>query len=202
MSGSRSTKSKPQHFRYHRESLLKFDVGLMRKALEEVERKVSRTSPLGDKDVQATMLTQIPGDIESRFGGNVHGIFWTMQDGKEVPYGELIDEQAYTEFVPELEHTYFKAVVDELRQHYPIGRVRLLWKHPRTCLSYHRDPEPRLHLAIHTEHGARMVVANESFHIPADGHPYITNTRLYHTAYNGGWDTRVHLVATLPGFRL
>ena len=31
---------------------------------------------------------------------------------------------------------------------YKLGRVRILLKEPRSTLSWHRDPEPRLHIPI------------------------------------------------------
>lgn len=178
---------------------LRFDLDALRRDLEVVDAIAQRESPLGEHDVQALMLTQVPNQPESRAGGNVHGIYWTRPDhtGVEVPRGDGIDEAAYTEFVSDFQGTYFEHVVAELRKHYAIGRVRLLWKHPRTTLSLHRDPEPRLHLVIHTNPGACMVIEDECFHIPADGHVWVTNTERYHTAFNGGEEVRVHLVATV-----
>ena len=34
-------------------------------------------------------------------------------------------------------------------------------------------------------------------HLPADGSVYFTDTRGYHTAINGGEETRIHIVAAL-----
>ena len=33
-------------------------------------------------------------------------------------------------------------------KHFKLGRVRILLKEPRSTLSWHRDPEPRLHIPI------------------------------------------------------
>ena len=41
-----------------------------------------------------------------------------------------------------------------------------------------------------------MFIEDTGFHIPADGHVYITDNTKYHTAINGEED-RIHLVATL-----
>ena len=60
-------------------------------------------------------------------------------------------------------------VITELQKQYKLGRVRLLLKEPRSCLSFHRDPEPRLHIPIITNPGAQMIIEDKAFHMPADG---------------------------------
>ncbi len=84
-----------------------------------------------------------------------------------------------------------------LRSWAPIGRVRLLGKDPYNCNSWHRDPEPRLHLPIIANPGSLFVVNHHVTHLPADGSVYFTDTRSYHTALNGGGDRRVSIVAAV-----
>ena len=43
---------------------------------------------------------------------------------------------------------HFKEVFDILSSKYKLGRVRILLKEPRSTLSWHRDPEPRLHIPL------------------------------------------------------
>ena len=178
---------------------IKFDVLKMQQALKEVDSRVARQSPLGERDINAICLTQIPGDPNSITGGNVRGLFWTKPDStyEEVQREEVIDEEKYSEFVKLFEDTYFKEMYDVLTEKYKLGRVRLLWKLPRTTLSWHRDPEPRLHIPIVTNYGARMCVDKVVHHMPADGHVWITDNTKYHNAFNGGEEDRVHLVATV-----
>ena len=45
----------------------------------------------------------------------------------------------------------------------------MLLKEPRSTLSWHRDPEPRLHIPIITNPGCLMVIDNVAKHMPADG---------------------------------
>ena len=71
---------------------------------------------------------------------------------------EVIDEVQYSEFVKLFEDTYFKEMYDALTKKYKLGRVRLLWKLPRTTLSWHRDPRTRLHIPIVTNFGAPMCI--------------------------------------------
>ena len=184
---------------FYRDPELKFDVAQMQSALKEVDSRVARQSPLGERDINAICLTQIPNDPNSITGGNVRGLYWTKPDStyKEVQREEVIDEVQYSEFVKLFEDTYFKEMYDSLTKKYKLGRVRLLWKLPRTTLSWHRDPEPRLHIPIVTNFGARMCIDNLIHHMPADGGVWITDNTKYHNAFNGGEEDRVHLVATV-----
>ena len=68
---------------------------------------------------------------------------------------------------------------------------------PRTTLSWHRDPEPRIHIPIITNFGARMCIGDVVHHMPADGSVWVTNNTQYHNAFNGGEEDRIHLVATV-----
>ena len=112
-----------------------------------------------------------------------------------------IDESKYTQLVPEFEKTYFKEVFEILRKKFKLGRVRLLLKEPRSTLSWHRDPEPRLHIPIITNPGSIMVIDNVAKHMPADGSVWITNNTKYHNAFNGGEEDRIHLVACVLDYK-
>ena len=184
---------------FYKDPTISFDIKKLQEAVKEVDTRVARQSPLGERDINAICLTQIPGDPNSITGGNVRGLFWTRPDstGVEVQREERIDETKYSQFVTLFEDTYFKEVYDTLLTKYKLGRIRLLWKLPRTTLSWHRDPEPRLHIPLITNPGAIMVVDKEARHMPADGSVWITDNTKYHNAFNGGEEDRVHLVATV-----
>lgn len=151
--------------------------------------------------VKGFCLNKIPGDNTSIQGGNLRGIYWTKPDstGNEVVRESPIKEKMYTELNEQFRGTYFEKVYNEIKKYYKVGRVRILLKEPRTTLSWHRDPEPRLHLAILTNPGSIIVIDDEAKHIPSDGYVYFTNTRKYHNAFNGGEEDRIHLVATYLG---
>tara|TARA_B100000029_G_scaffold109982_1_gene101553 strand:- start:70 stop:660 length:591 start_codon:yes stop_codon:yes gene_type:complete len=182
---------------------LKFDIAKLKIALNQVLSIKNYDDASGTKYIAGISLNQIPGDPDSTKGENVKGIYWTKPDssGKESIRAKKINELAYTEFVKELENTYFKEVYDILSKKFKLGRVRILLKEPRSTLSWHRDPEPRLHIPIITNPGCIMVIENVARHLPADGHAYITNNIKYHNAFNGGEENRVHLVACLPGYK-
>ena len=106
-------------------------------------------------------------------------------------------EEQFSELNPALAGTYFETVYRELKSRFPIGRMRILSKPQYNCNSWHRDPEPRLHIPLVSNPGSLFVVNHHVTHLPADGSVYFTDTRGYHTAFNGGDQHRVHLVAAL-----
>ena len=126
------------------------------------------------------------------------GVFWTMNENyEEIQVERFVNEEAYRVFEPLLMNTYFKNVYDILSEHYKPGRVRILKLDSRSSLSYHRDPEARLHIPIVTNPGALMIVEEQAHHMKADGSVYYVDTTKYHTALNGGNVPRIHLVATI-----
>ena len=137
---------------------LKFDISKLRKDLEIVLKKKDLETP-GVTHFEAISLNQIPHDEKSIKGNNIRGKYWTIADetGKEVSRDISIDESKYTKLVPEFENTYFKEVYETLVNKFKLGRVRLLIKEPRSTLSWHKDPEPRLHIPIITNLGCSMV---------------------------------------------
>ena len=192
-----------QYKDFYKVDYLKFDILKLKIALNQVISRKSYDDAAGTKYIAGISLNQIPGDPDSMKGENVKGIYWTKPDssGKEAIRAKKIDERAYTEFVKDLEDTYFKEVYDTLSKKFKLGRVRILLKEPRSTLSWHRDPEPRLHIPIITNPGCMMVIENVAKHLPADGYAYITNNIKYHNAFNGGEENRVHLVACLPDYK-
>ena len=185
---------------FHKVENLKFDIPKLRNGLEEVLKIQKYDSANGIPNFAAICLNQIPGDPNSTKGNKARGVFWTKPDasGNEVSRDIPINETLYTEFVKDFEHTYFKEVYNILSSKFKLGRVRILLKEPRTTLSWHRDPEPRLHIPIITNPGCMQVIQNVAKHLPADGSVWITNNTKYHNAFNGGEENRVHLVACLP----
>ena len=181
----------------------KFDILKLREALKQVLSRKEYDDAVGTKYIAGISLNQIPEDPDSIKGENVKGIYWTKPDssGKEAKRAKRIDETKYTEFVKDLEDTYFKEVYDILSKKFKLGRVRVLLKEPRSTLSWHRDPEPRLHIPIITNPGCIMVIEEVAKHLPADGFAWLTNNTKYHNFFNGGEEDRVHLVACLTDYR-
>ena len=175
---------------------LKFDISKLRSDLDSILENKKFNSP-GVTHFGAISLNQIPNDESSIKGNNIRGKYWTIADetGKEVSRDIDIDESKYTQLVPEFNNTYFSEVYEVLSKRFKLGRVRLLLKEPRSTLSWHKDPECRLHIPIVTNAGCSMVIENVAKHLPADGSVWITNNTKYHNFFNGGEQARVHLVA-------
>jgi len=182
---------------------LKFDINKLRSACDQVLIIKGFDTSLGIPHFAGISLNQIPGNPDSIKGHNARGVYWTKpyETEKEVKRDVNIKEHKYTQFIEDFKNTYFKKVYNELSKRYKLGRVRLLLKEPRSTLSWHRDPEPRLHIPIYTNPGSIMVIESVAKHLPADGSVWATNNTKYHNAFNGGEENRVHLVACLLDYK-
>ena len=167
---------------------LAFSISKLRDACDQVLKLKGFDTSLGIPHFAAIPLNQIPNDPDSVKGHKARGVYWTKPDssGKEVSRDVTIDESEYSEFINDFKNTYFEEVYDKLKKRYKLGRVRLLLKEPRSTLSWHRDPEPRLHIPIYTNPGCLMVIDKVAHHMPADGSVWVTNNIKYHNAFNGG----------------
>jgi len=177
---------------------LSFDIEKLLGALDECLERSSFQGSMQDQGFAALPLTQRPGQTEWT-ENDLSGRYWIRGDDRyvEEPREDLVPEVQFSEFNPDFAGTYFEDVHRELSKRFPIGRMRVLSKGLYNCNSWHRDPEPRLHIPITTNPGALFVVNHHVTHLPADGSVYFTDTRGYHTALNGGDHRRVHLVAAL-----
>ena len=139
---------------------IKFNINELQNAYKEIIKIKNFDGPEGISNFGAISLTHIPGDPNSIKGHKARGVFWTKPDstGKEVVRDVDVDESAYSEFIEDYKNTYFKEVFDVLSSKYKLGRIRILLKQPRSTLSWHRDPEPRLHIPIITNPGCHMVI--------------------------------------------
>lgn len=179
---------------------LQFDIDKLRGALTEC---LSRQDFMGNMQAEGFAvlpLTRRPGSTESS-DNDLSGRYWLRADHRyvEEPREDFVDEAAFSEFNPKFSGTYFEEVHASLSKRFTIGRMRVLSKSIYTCNSWHRDPEPRLHIPIDTNPGSLFVVNHHVTHLPADGSVYFCDTRGYHMAMNGGETRRVHIVAALVG---
>ena len=187
---------------FHKQDLA-FNINKLREACDQVLNLKGFDTSLGIPHFAAIPLNQIPNDPDSVKGHKARGVYWTKPDssGKEFSRDVTIDESEYSEFINDYKNTYFEEIYTELKKRYKLGRVRLLLKEPRSTLSWHRDPEPRLHIPIYTNPGCLMVIDKVAHHMPADGSVWVTNNIKYHNAFNGGEENRVHLVACVLDYK-
>ncbi len=178
---------------------LRFDIDELRAALDQVLGLTDYQGDMQDLGFAAIPLTRRPGEEKSS-ANDLSGRYWLRANDRyvEEPREDFVDEAAFSEFVPIFKDTYFEHVHKELARRFPIGRMRILSKDSYNCNSWHRDPEPRLHIPVVTNPGALFIVNHHVTHLPADGSVYFTDTRGYHSALNGGEHRRVHIVAALP----
>lgn len=178
---------------------LRFDTRALRAALAEALRRADFEGDMQAQGFAALALTRRPGQT-AQSANDLSGRYWlrVAETYAEEPREELVDEAAFSEFNPVFAGTYFEHVHAELTLRFPIGRMRVLSKGLYNCNSWHRDPEPRLHIPIISNPGSLFIVNHHATHLPADGSVYFTDTRGYHTALNGGETRRVHIVAALP----
>lgn len=177
---------------------LTFDIARLRDALDICLSRSSFKGDMQDQGFAALPLTQRPGQTEWT-SNDLSGRYWLRADHRyvEEPREDLVEESQFSQFNPEFSGTYFEDVHRELTRRFPIGRMRVLSKGLYNCNSWHRDPEPRLHIPVISNPGSLFVVNHHVTHLPADGSVYFTDTRGYHTALNGGDTHRVHIVAAL-----
>ena len=98
---------------------------------------------------------------------STRGVFWTKDENyNEIQIEKPVKESKYTKIEDSLRGTYFEEIIKKLSARYTLGRVRILKLDSRSSLSYHRDPELRIHIPIVTNPGALVVVKNFATHLP------------------------------------
>ena len=175
-----------------------FDIAELRKATHTV-RNLAKALTGNDFNETYTLALNHKKNGHPWEGQHVRGLYWTRPDDsyEEVTRCEQYDERGFTEFNKAFEHTYFAEVYKVLTGKYKTGRMRLMMLPPRSTISWHRDPEKRIHIPITSNAGCRHIIEDEVKHIPADGRAWIHDDTKYHTVTNGGETPRISLVTTL-----
>jgi len=144
---------------------LKFDIERIREALDQIKSSSEfKTAASGFHAL--AMTRKKDGSVDS--DKDLVGRYYTRVDNsyEEVAKDELVDESLFSELVDVFKGTYFETIHKELSARYPIGRVRILEKDSYNCNSWHRDPEPRIHIPIYTNPGALFIVNHHCTHLP------------------------------------
>lgn len=150
-------------------------------------------------------LTYEDESCENKFGDGVGSLDWdyTLWTPEQIKAGlhppartRKVTEQDFNKIVPELQGFYIYDLLKLLQEKYNIGRTRLMLSNPKTCLSWHRDSTYRMHIPIFTQEGCFMAWNDCTLHMP-EGSCYWTDTTVPHTAFNGSFKERIHLVATV-----
>ena len=88
---------------------------------------------------------------------------------------------------------YINSIIEELNMY----RTRVLVLKPKVCYSIHSDPVKRIHIPVITNENCWLIVNKEIMHLPADGRHYEIDTTQKHTALNGSWKDRTHIVGCI-----
>lgn len=89
---------------------------------------------------------------------------------------------------------YINSIIDE----HGLYRTKFFRMRKKTCYSYHKDQTKRLHIPIVTNDKCFFVINDEVVRTPTEGHPYVLDTTLIHTAVNASFEDRIHLIGCVP----
>jgi len=109
----------------------------------------------------------------------------------------ILKEEDFSEVCDYLKGTYTEEVVNLLSSEYGIVRGRYMMMNWKSCLTYHHDDTPRIHLPLITNDGCFMIIdgKTEKLH---ESVTYHVDTTKDHTALNAGKHLRFHMVFCLP----
>lgn len=185
---------------------LNFDLNIDTKQLQkEVLELYSNKDILTRGFEHQIGLTYEKDDCKNKFSDAVGSLDWDYSRWTEEqrrtgeyppPRTRKVAEQDFNKIVPELNGLYLYEVLKHLQYKFNIGRTRLMLSKPKTCLSWHHDSTYRIHIPIFTQEGCIMVWENCTIHMP-EGSLYWADTTKLHTAFNGSFKERIHLVATV-----
>jgi hypothetical protein len=158
-----------------------------------------------DLDEILTKTTWEPGNqIGITHRKNTDRDLWKDSMGgsmNRVTKERYFSEEDFSEFNSAIP-SYTRSIVEKFAesQNFIPGRVRFMRLIPNTGLSLHDDETVRYHLVISTNPAAYIAKGSFTassaicYHMPADSHFYLVDTRLPHFVYNAGMTDRVHLV--------
>lgn len=125
---------------------------------------------------------------------------WTEEDaaaGTPPPLNtRKLKESDFNKIVPDLKGMYIYDLLSDLQKYYKIGRTRFMLMKSKTCLTWHVDSTPRMHIPIFTNESCKMVWDDGTLTME-DGSLYWVNTTIPHTAFNGSYVDRIHMVMTV-----
>jgi hypothetical protein len=174
--------------------------------LSEMHKMINDGKISWESGNQICLTTTKDGPDDPYYGTGSLGMNWaeaveTVDQNGNLTYTvpdrpELLSEFDYNRLCSVFKGTMFEEVYNMLSDRYRIGRIRLMSLNPKTCLTWHFDFSPRLHYPIKTTEQNFMVIEDEVKHLEQDKW-WRTDTTKYHTVFNGGFETRIHLVAVI-----
>ena len=138
------------------------------------------------------LMTEVEFDERNQICLQTGGVDDWYEGTGAMPKGEDLD--LFDELHPKLKGTWWETFFDSLPMR--VSRTRIARLPPRKCYSVHKDFHKTLHIAIYTNPKSYFLFIDEQrlIHIPEDSHIWMCDTTRSHTAFNGGDDTRIHLM--------
>lgn len=153
------------------------------------------------KQISVQKRGHITGDLQYTEG--THSLYydWEGYDpaihDKPKMRKKFLKEKEFDTVCDKFNNTYIGELTQHLYETYSATRGRFMMLEWKTCLTYHKDNTPRLHVPIVTNEDCFMIVDDKVVRLPIGG-AYIVDTRLKHTALNASKENRTHLVFCLP----
>lgn len=165
-----------------------FDLSIHRDLLQTLEQIIDW------QEYNQICINTVPGQEDNhQFGEGYLAYAWN--NISELPMTPPV-EADFTEVCTIFKGTVFEELLNELKQKFKIGRVRIMKSMPGTCLTWHSDDTVRVHYPMKTQEGCYMVFEDEVVHL--DQNSWVkTFTKIPHTAMNASEDVRIHLVACI-----
>lgn len=84
-------------------------------------------------------------------------------------------------------------LINHYLKEFGLCRARIMINNPKECMTIHKDPSPRIHIPVISNENCLMIIDKQGYFL-APGKIYWTDTRKPHTAMNGSYEKRIHIV--------
>ena len=186
-----------------------FDIEKLKQAIKEIETMASFAPCAPEKSIAdgQICLTHTASEYNGKnnwYEGSGSLALELKAKSSGFDVRKLVDPPVnadFTIFNEDAKDTYFYEVYQQLTTMYEIGRVRIMQFPAKGCLSWHIDPEERIHVPIISNSGNILAILNKNYHLPANGSSYIANVIVPHSAFNGGFETRYNLLCDIISYK-
>lgn len=111
---------------------------------------------------------------------------WNSATGK-MKYVEGEEKDYIYPLFPELK------LINHYLQSLGMYRSRIMINKSKECMTIHKDWTPRIHIPIYSNENCLMIIDKVGYYLEP-GKIYWTDTRKPHTAMNGSYDYRMHII--------
>tara|TARA_R110000782_G_scaffold252539_1_gene340376 strand:+ start:555 stop:1133 length:579 start_codon:yes stop_codon:yes gene_type:complete len=120
----------------------------------------------------------------------------TMERPNAIPVEKKYKQEDFCLTPAFFKDTPIEDLNDKLCKKYNVSRGRIMNLAYKSCLSWHYDESPRLHIPIKIHTGSFMVLEDNIYKFEI-GSAYIVDTTKMHTAVNAALFNRIHIVYCL-----